>query len=87
MVSLPKQDFRARSFLYRTVVAMAILAITLAVSVIWEKMVYTIPVLAVLLFTAAGMPGLSGGATRRNLDQEATDLDVDLDSGVGLDAG
>ena len=66
---------------------MAILAITLAVSVIWEKMVYTIPVLAVLLFTTAGMPGLSGGATMRNLDQEATDLEIDLESGVGMDAG
>ena len=50
-------------------------------------MVYTIPVLAVLLFTAGGMPDLSGGATRRNLNQEATDLDVDLDSGVGMDVG
>ncbi len=87
MLSLLRQDFGARSFLYRTVAAMAILAITLAVSVIWEKMVYTIPVLAVLLFTTAGMPGLSGGATRRNLDQKATDLDIDLESGVGMDAG
>ena len=66
---------------------MVVLAITLAVSVIWEKMVYTIPVLAVLLFTAAGMPGLSGSATRRNLDQESTDLDIDLDSGIGMDTG
>lgn len=87
MLSLLGQDFGARSFLYRTIVAVVVSAITLAVSVIWEKMVYTIPVLAVLLFTAAGMPGLSGGATRRNLDQEATDLDVDLESGVGMDAG
>ena len=50
-------------------------------------MVYSNPVLAVLLSTSAGMSGLSGGRTRRNLDQEATDLDVDLDSGIGLDAG
>lgn len=87
MLSLLGQDFGARSFLYRTVVALVVLAIAVAVSVIWEKMVYTIPVLAVLLFTVAGMPSLSGGATRRNLDQEATDLDVDLDSGIGMDAG
>lgn len=87
MLSLLGQEFGARSFLYRTIVAMVVLAITLAVSVIWEKMVYTIPVLAVLLFTAAGIPGLGGGATTRNLDEDSTDLDVDLESGVGMDAG
>ena len=87
MRSLLGQDFRASSFLYRTVVAMIVLAITLAVSIIWEKMVYTIPVLAALLFLAAGLKGISGSSTRRNLDQDAVDLDVDLETGAGMDAG
>lgn len=74
-------------FLYRTIVAAIILSITIAVSVIWEKMVYTIPVLAVLLFLAAGLQGLSRGTSRRNIDQESVEVEVDLEAGVGLDSG
>lgn len=74
-----------RQFFYRTVVSAIILAVTIAVSVIWEKMVYTIPVLAVLLFLAAGLRGLSRDTTRRHLDQEAIEVDTGPD--VGLDSG
>ena len=82
MLSLLGQEFGSRSFLYRAAVAVVILTITLAVSAIWGQMVYTIPVLAVLLFLAAGLKGLSGGTTSRNLDEGTTDLDVDLDTGI-----
>lgn len=74
-----------RQFCYRAAVSAIILAITIAVSVIWEKMVYTIPVLAVLLFLAAGLRGLSRDTTRRHLDQEAIEVDTGPD--VGLDSG
>ncbi len=85
MLSQLGQEFSARSFMYRTLVAAVILAATIAVSAIWEKMVYTIPVLAVLLFLAAGLQGISGGASRRNLDQESVEIDVDATT--GMDAG
>ena len=39
----------SHTFLFRVVVSIAILAITLTVSAIWQNMVYTVPVLAVLL--------------------------------------
>ena len=55
--------------LQRAAVAAVILAVTLIVSVIWQRMVYTIPVLAVLLFFAAGLNATSGSA-RRNVDEE-----------------
>lgn len=87
MPSLLGREFGARSFLYRVVVGMVILAITISVSVVWEKMVYTIPVLAVLLFLAAGMQGISGGTTTRNLDDDAGDVDADVDTDLDVDAG
>ena len=71
----------SREFLCRTAIAVTILVVTIAVSIIWQKMVYTIPVLAVLLFLAAGIK-LGNGSTR-NIDQETTDLDVD----AGMDGG
>lgn len=85
MLSLFGQEFGARQFLYRTIVAAVILAVTIAVSVVWDKMVYTIPVLAVLLFLAAGLQGVSRDTTRRQLDQES--VEIDLDSTAGMDAG
>ena len=85
MLSLLGQEFSARSFILRTLVAAIVLAITIAVSVIWEKMVYTIPVLAVLLFLAAGLRGLSGATERRNLDQEG--IEIDVDATAGMDTG
>ena len=74
-----------RQLFFRTVVSAIILAITIAVSVIWEKMVYTIPVLAVLLFLAAGFRGIARDTTRRQLDQEAIEVDTGPD--VGIDSG
>ena len=44
-----------------------------------------ITVLAVLLFLASGLRGTSGGTSRRNLDQESVEIDVD--SAAGMDAG
>ena len=85
MISQLGQEFSARSFLCRTLVAVIVLAATIAVSVIWEKMVYTIPVLAALLFLAPGLRGISGSTSRRNLDQESVEIDVD--SAAGMDAG
>ena len=85
MLSQLGQEFSARSFIYRAVVAVFILAVTLGVSIIWERMVYTIPVLAVMLFLAAGMKGLSGATERRNLDQES--VEIDIDATAGMDAG
>ena len=67
-----------RRFALRVAVGAAILVPTLAVSTIWREMVYTVPVLAVLLFVAAGLPALREGASRRNLEAESAE---------GLDAG
>ena len=64
--------------LQRAAAALVILAITLFVSVVWQKMVYTIPVLAVLLYFAAGVR-TDGATTKRNLDQEGTDFEVGAD--------
>ena len=61
--------------MHRAGVALVILAITLAVSAIWQKMVYTIPVLACLLFFAAGMTRPDDDATKRNLEEDALDID------------
>ena len=83
MTLVLKRFQNLRRFLYRALIALIILAVTLAVSAIWEKMVYTIPVLAVLLFLAAGIKELDDGSTRRNLDEEATDIDTD----AGVDSG
>ena len=66
------RKFGYSAFLRRAAVASAILSVTLIVSVVWQEMVYTIPVLAVLLFLAAGT-NVQAGSTRRNLDQDATD--------------
>ena len=85
MISQLGQEFSARTFLCRALVAAIVLVATIAVSVIWEKMVYTIPVLAVLLFLASGLRGISGGTSRRNLDQE--EVEMDADSAAGMDAG
>ena len=81
MLSLLGQEFGSRSFLYRVIVAIAILVVVLAVSVIWEKMVYTIPVLAVCLFLAAGLKGIGRETTIQQLDETAgkPDTDTDLD--------
>lgn len=65
--------------LYRALIAVIILAVTLAVSVIWKKMVYTIPLLAVLLFLAAGIKCPGGGFSKRNLDEGGTGASVDGD--------
>lgn len=83
MTIVLKRSQNLRRFLYRALIALIILAVTLAVSVIWQKMVYTIPVLAVLLFLAAGIKELDDGSTRRNLDEETTDIDTD----AGVDGG
>ena len=66
----------SRHFINRAIVALAILTITLVVSVIWQRMVYTIPVLACLLFLAAGLKS-EGSTTRRKLDEDAQDVDLD----------
>ena len=66
------RKFGSSPFLRRAAVASAILSVTLIVSVVWQEMVYTIPVLAVLLFLAAGT-NVQAGSTRRNLDQDVTD--------------
>lgn len=83
MTIVLKRSQNLRRFLYRALIALIILAVTLAVSAIWQKMVYTIPVLAVLLFLAAGIKELDDGSTRRNLDEETTDIDTD----AGVDSG
>ena len=79
MLSLLNQHLESNGFLRRAVIAAVILTITLLVSAIWQKMVYTIPVLAVLLFLAAGIG--TGHSHKRNLDQD--DLDHDIDTGLG----
>ena len=78
-MSLLGQKFGSRSFLYRALIALVILVVTITVSVIWGQMVYTIPVLAVLLFLAAGMKGLSGNTTTRNLDETSAKPDEDAE--------
>ena len=70
-----------RRFLHRAAIAAVILAVTLTVSAVWQKMVYTIPVLAVLLFLAAGIKGVGEGSTKRNLDEDAPDVDIDEAAG------
>lgn len=55
--------------LLRAACAAVILAVTMLVSVVWQRMVYTIPVLAVLLFFAADL-NTSSGPARRNVDEE-----------------
>ena len=52
-------------FLYRLIVALIILGVTICVSAVWQKMVYTIPVLAVLLFLFAGIKGLGSNEPHR----------------------
>ena len=71
----PGRGFQAGGLLRRAAVALAVLAPTLFVSVVWQKMVYTIPVLAVLLFFAAGTSA-GAGPTRRNIDEGATGHDA-----------
>ena len=56
--------------------ALVILAITLAVSAIWQKMVYTFPVLVCLPFFAAGLTRPEDGSTKRNLDEDAQATDL-----------
>ena len=82
MLSLLQRELGARSFRYRAAVAVVILVVTMAVSAIWEKMVYTIPVLAVLLFLAAGLEGVSRGSTSRNLDEEGAGPDTDPETSL-----
>ena len=71
-----EQEFRSRMFLYRLIVALIILGVTICVSAVWQKMIYTIPVLAVLLFLSAGIKGLGSNATTRNLDEDSPDIDA-----------
>ena len=82
MMSLLGQEIGSRSFLFRALVALVILIVTIAVSVIWGQMVYTIPVLAVLLFLAAGMKGLGGNTTTRNLDETSAKPDAEIEMNV-----
>ncbi|MXX90701.1 MAG: hypothetical protein F4213_22870 [Boseongicola sp. SB0677_bin_26] len=74
MLSLINQHLESNGFLRRVAIAAVILTVTLLVSAIWQKMVYTIPVLAVLLFLAAGIG--REDSHKRNLDQ-------DIDTGLG----
>ena len=71
----PGKRFAAGGLRHRAVVALAILAVTLFVSATRQKMVYTIPVLAALLFFAAGIDA-DVRSTRQNLDEGAKDLDA-----------
>lgn len=76
-VSKSSQGMRG-GILQRAFAALVILAVTLFVSVVWQKMVYTIPVLAVLLYFAAGVR--ADGATRKqNLDQDGSEFEVGAD--------
>ena len=50
MLSLLGTKFGSKRLVQRAVVSVVILATTLFVSEVWGKMVYTIPVLGVLLF-------------------------------------
>ena len=68
---------RNSSLAIRIAIAAVIFAATLTVSAIWQKMGYTFPVLAVLLFLAASMKDLGEGSTKRNLDEDAPDVDMD----------
>ena len=88
MMSLSGQEFESRSFLYRAPVTLVILIVTIAVSAIWEMMVYAIPVVAVLLFLAAGLKGLNGYTTTRHLDETSAkpDRDANIETDV-LDTG
>lgn len=66
-----------KGVIYRAAVASFILAVTLSVSIILQKMVYAIPVLAVLLYLFAVLPNLSTGSTRRNVDQEGVETGLE----------
>ena len=61
--------------LRRLAAAAVILGATIGVSVAWERMVYTIPVLATLLFLAAGWR--EPEAIKRKLDQDPGDAGAD----------
>ena len=82
MLSLLQHELGTRSFRLRAAVAVVILVVTMAVSAIWEKMVYTIPVLAVLLFLAAGLGGVSQRSLSRNLDEEGANQDTDPETSL-----
>ena len=60
--------------LRRLIAAAVILGATIGVSVAWERMVYTIPVLATLLFLFAGW-------------REPEDVKRQLDQDAGMDGG
>ena len=82
MLSLLQHELGARSFRLRAAVAVVMLVVTMAVSAIWEKMVYTIPVLAVLLFLAAGLEGVSQRSLSRNLDEEGANQDTEPETSL-----
>lgn len=60
--------------LRRLIAAAVILGATIGVSIAWERMVYTIPVLATLLFLFAGW-------------REPEDVKKHLDQDAGMDGG
>ena len=66
----------SRALRVRLALSVFILAVTLAVSAAWEKMVYTIPVLVVLLFAASGLPSLRSETGRRNVEEDSASESV-----------
>lgn len=69
MMSLWKPGRQSTIDPRRVLVAAVILAVTIPVSAVWGEMVYTIPVLAVMLFLAAGLKGAEKDAPTRNTDE------------------
>jgi len=62
-----------KPLIHRGIASLVILVITLTVSIIWQKMVYTIPVLGVLLFFAAGLRNNDSRNAIKQLDQEVSE--------------
>lgn len=70
MLSLLDTNFASDGMLYRAIMSVVILAITLFVSVVCHKMVHTYPVLGVLLCFAAGIKVPGEGSGSRNVDAD-----------------
>ena len=81
MLSVLGATFGTAAFLYRLIIASVILIVTLVVSAIWQKMVYTVPVMGVLLFLAAGIKDLADTPTR-NLDEDGSDAESDMHADI-----